>query len=131
MLHPHQFEVNEAWIAFRLNDAPVSTEQDGEFNCVALIDAASCFILSMELIPACAAEPTLMEFRELLKQARAHKQQLPQTLVVPSEDAATVISREAANLGVDVVRVPEGELLHIIGEARRGFAERFEQGPAL
>jgi hypothetical protein len=32
MLHPQQFEVNEAWIAFRLNGMPVRTERDGDFN---------------------------------------------------------------------------------------------------
>ena len=58
MLHPHQFEVNEAWIAFRLNGTPVRTERDGDFNCIALMDAASCFILGLEFIPATSAEPT-------------------------------------------------------------------------
>lgn len=51
MLHPQQFEVNEAWIAFRLNGAPVRTERDGDFNCIALMDAASCFILGSQFIP--------------------------------------------------------------------------------
>jgi hypothetical protein len=46
MLHPSQFKINEAWIAFRLNGAPIRTERDGDFNCIALMDAASCFILS-------------------------------------------------------------------------------------
>jgi hypothetical protein len=57
MLHPKQFEVNEAWIAFRVNGAPVRTERDGDFNCIALMDAASCFILGSEFIPLTAAEP--------------------------------------------------------------------------
>ena len=52
MLHPNQFYVNEAWIAFQLNAAPVTTDLDGEFNCVSLMDAASCFMLSSTLIPA-------------------------------------------------------------------------------
>jgi hypothetical protein len=64
MLHPNQFEVNEAWIAFRLNNAPIQTERDGDFNCIALMDAASCFILSSKFIPATAAEPTRVQFRD-------------------------------------------------------------------
>ncbi|MCY1381805.1 hypothetical protein D9M69_697600 [compost metagenome] len=52
MLHPNQFTVNEAWIAFRLNDAPIQTDADGAFNCLALMDAASCFILGTEFVPA-------------------------------------------------------------------------------
>jgi hypothetical protein len=81
MLHPKQFEVNEAWIAFRLNGSPVRTERDGDFNCLALMDAASCFILGSEFIPITAAEPTRAQLRRLLKNAQRHKEQLPNTTV--------------------------------------------------
>ena len=129
MLHPKQFEVNEAWIAFRLNNAPIRTERDGDFNCIALMDAASCFILGSEFIPVTAEEPTQVEFRRLLKNAQRHKQQLPKTLFVPRGDVAALLTREAAQQNIDVVRVPERELLIFIGEARQGFAERFEEAP--
>jgi hypothetical protein len=129
MLHPKQFEVNEAWIAFRLNNAPIRTERDGDFNCIALMDAASCFILGSEFIPVTAAEPTQAEFRRLLKNAQRHKQQLPKTLFVPRGDVADLLTREATQQNIDVVRVSESELLIFIGEARQGFAERFEKAP--
>jgi hypothetical protein len=125
MLHPQQFEVNEAWIAFRLNNAPVRTELDGDFNCIALMDAASCFILGTEFVPVTVAEPTQAQLRRLFKTAQRHKQQLPKTLLVPREDIADLMTREAADQNIDVVRVPESELLIFIGEARQGFAERF------
>jgi len=51
MLEPNQIEVNEAWIAFRINSAPIRTEQDGDFDFIVLMDAASCFILGSELFP--------------------------------------------------------------------------------
>jgi len=125
MLHPQQFEVNETWIAFRLNNAPVRTELDGDFNCIALMDAASCFILGTEFVPVTVAEPTQAQLRRLFKTAQRHKQQLPKTLLVPREDVADLMTREAAHQNIDVVRVPEIELLIFIGEARQGFAERF------
>jgi len=125
MLHPQQFEVNEAWIAFRLNSAPVRTELDGDFNCIALMDAASCFILGTEFVPVTAAEPTRAQFRRLLKTAQRHKQQLPKILLVPRGDVADLMTREAAHQNIDIVLVPESELLIFIGEARQGFAERF------
>ena len=125
MLHPQQFEVNEAWIAFRLNNAPVRTELDGDFNCIALMDAASCFILGTEFVPVTVAEPAQAQLRRLFKTAQRHKQQLPKTLLVPREDVADLMTREAAHQNIDVVRVPESELLIFIGEARQGFAERF------
>ena len=126
MLHPQQFDVNEAWIAFRLNGAPVRTERDGDFNCIALMDAASCFILGSQLIPITAAEPTRAQFRSLLKNAQSHKQQLPATLFIAREDTADLMTREATHQNIEVVRVPESELLVFIGEARQGFKERFE-----
>jgi len=60
MLQPSEFHVNEAWIVFRLNDAPISTETDGDFNVIAVMDAASCFILAAEFVPAISAEPSEM-----------------------------------------------------------------------
>ena len=132
MLHPQQFEVNEAWIAFRLNDAPVRTEHDGDFDCIALMDAASYFILGSQFIPATSREPTRAQFRLLLKNAQRHKQQLPGTLFIAREDIADLMAHEATQQNIDVVRVPESELLAFIGEARQTFAERFEgaDGPS-
>jgi hypothetical protein len=129
MLQPQQFEINEAWIAFRLNGAPIRTEGDGDFNCFALMDAASCFILSMELIPVAAEEPTRTQFRRLLKSAKRHRQELPRTLFVAREDAADLMTREATQQNIEVVRVPEIDLLVYTGEARRAYAERFEEDP--
>lgn len=126
MLQPQQFEVNEAWIVFRLNGNPVRTERDGDFNCIALMDAASCFILGSEFIPVTATEPTRAQFRRLLKKAQRQKEQLPNTLFIARENIADLIAREATHQGIDVVRVAESELLVFIGEARQGFAERFE-----
>jgi len=44
MLQPGQFAPNQAWILFKLNQVPISTETDGEFDVIALMDAASLFI---------------------------------------------------------------------------------------
>ncbi len=62
MYNPSQFQINEAWIAFKLNDAPVSTSADGDFNVLALMDAASCFILGTEFVRANSKEPSQLEF---------------------------------------------------------------------
>lgn len=124
-LHPNQFQVNEAWIAFKLNDAPIHTEEDGDFNFIALMDAASCFILSSTSISANAAEPSSLESKRILKEGQAHKQQLPKTLFIPDDQPAALLSAEAERQGVTVIRVPENQLLLFIGEAREGFRERF------
>jgi hypothetical protein len=125
VLHPNQFQVNEAWIAFKLNDAPVCTESDGDFNLVALMDAASCFILSTTLVSVSAPEPSKIEAKRLLKEGQAHKQQLPKTLFVPNDQPAKFLIAEAERQGVTVIRVPDDDLLPFVGGARDGFKERF------
>jgi hypothetical protein len=125
VLHPNQFQVNEAWIAFKLNEAPVRTESDGDFNLIALMDAASCFIVSTTLVPVSEPEPSKIEAKRLLKEGQAHKQQLPRTLFVPNDQPAKILTAEAKCQGVTVIRVPEAQLLPFIGEARNGFKERF------
>ncbi len=128
VLHPNQFQVNEAWIVFKLNDAPIPTTLDGDFNFIALMDAASCFILSSVPIATSAAEPSNMEAERLLKEGQAHKQQLPKTLFIPSDQRANTITAEAERQGVTVVRVPEDQLLLFVGDARENFKVRFGGG---
>ncbi len=128
MLHPNQFQVNEAWIIFKLNDAPIPTTRDGDFNFIALMDAASCFILSSVPVAASAAEPSKMEAKRLLKEGQTHKQQLPKTLFIPSDQLANILTAEAERQGITVVRVPEDQLLLFVGDARESFKERFSGG---
>ena len=128
VLHPNQFDVNEAWIAFQLNDAPIHTDQDGSFNCLGLMDAASCFILGSEFIAASDEEASQMEVRRLIKKGKNQKNQLPKTLFLAREQAGMSIEREAVSQKIEVIRVPESELLVFIGEARKGFRGRFGAG---
>lgn len=123
MLEPKQFQVNGAWIAFKLNDAPVSTEADGDFNVIALMDAASCFILGMEMISVESAEPTQMDSKRLLKNAYAHKNEFPRRLFIPIQQKADNLASEAEQQGISVVRTSEEELQIFIQEAREGFQE--------
>ena len=130
MLHPNQFHVNQAWIAFKLNDTPVSTEADGHFDIVALMDAASCFILSSALVPVGMTGPSKVEAKRLLKEGQAHKQQLPKTLFISSGQPAKFLTVEAERQGIKIVGVPDDQLVIFVGEAREGFRERFGGGRA-
>jgi predicted short-subunit dehydrogenase-like oxidoreductase (DUF2520 family) len=127
VLHPSQFQSDEAWIAFRLNDAPVHTEEEGSFNVVALMDASSCFIFGAEFVAVEKAEPSQVEVRRLFKAAKKQTQALPNTLFLPSGQFETFLAVEAERLGIAVVRVEDRELLSFIGEARAGFSERFSR----
>jgi len=69
-----------------------------------------------------------MEVKRLLKQASAHKKNLPKMLYVPTELTAPNLKVEAERQKVMVVSIPEDQLLVFIGEAREGFKERFGGG---
>lgn len=127
-LHPSQFQVNEAWIAFQLNDAPVHTEQDGSLNCFALMDAASCFILGAELASAAEPEPTQLQVKRLFKTGWAHHKQFPVTLFVPKGQFQNILPAEAKRQGISVVPVPESQLLVFIGEAQQGYTAHVQWG---
>ena len=126
-LHPNQFQVNEAWIAFQLNDDPVETEQDGLFDVVCLMDAASCFIFGTAFVRAGESDPSEFDARRLLKAGWTHKKQFPSTLLLPKGQFQTTLPAEAKRQKVSVESVPEGQLMVFIGEAREGFREHLQR----
>lgn len=128
MLEPNQFQVNEAWLAFKLNDAPVVTDVDGDLDVVALMDAASCFILGAEFVRSDSIEPSQLESRRLLTAAQSHKQQFPKKLIVSIDLTADTLIEEAERLGIPVERAREQELSIFIREARDGFREHISGG---
>lgn len=127
MLHPSQFQVNDAWIVFKLNDVPIETEKDGSFDCICLMDAASRYILGNTLVATTASEPSTLEARRLLKTGWNRSTQLPSTLVVPTGQFPTKLRAEAKRQGIAVVLVDESELLTWIDDARKGFREYLER----
>jgi len=128
MLHPSQFRVNEAWIAFKLNDVPVVTEVDGDFNVLALMDAASCMILGTEFVGVGSLEPSQLEAKRLLMAGHSHKQQFPTKLFIPTNQVADLLSTEAERNRIYVDRIPEDQILIFIGEAREGFQQHVSGG---
>lgn len=125
VLHPNQFQVNEAWIVFQLNEAPIHTEQEGSFNCLCLMDAASCFLLGSELIPSAQEEPSQTQAHHMLTAAWAKKREFPKTLYMPTGRFPGTM-KAAERLGMAVVSAPEEQLLVFIGEARDGYREHMQ-----
>ena len=125
-LNPNQFQVNEAWIAFQLNETPIRTGKDGAFNCICLMDAASCYILVTELISTLETELSPRQARDMLTAAWAKKGDFPQTLFLPAGRFPCNLKAEAERLGMAVVFTPEDRLLVFIGEARDGYREHMQ-----
>ena len=125
VFHPKHFQVNEAWIVFKLNDAPIPTAADGDFNLIALMDAASCFILGTVTISTDEAELAIFDAEQLLKNGKAHKQVLPSKLLIPKHLPVGVLAKEAESQGIAVVYVSEKQLLLFIEDPREHFKESF------
>ncbi len=128
VFHPNQFQVNETWIIFKINNAPVVTDADGDFNIFALMDAASCFILGTGFIPTDSKEFSQVEAKQLLNSGHSHKKQYPKELIIPNKQLASILSKEAERCGISIVRVPEEQLKMLIGEAREGFQKHLSKG---
>jgi hypothetical protein len=128
MLHPNQFVVDQAWIVFQVNDTPIPTEENGDFNIFALMDAASCYLVSSKLVSATTDEPTIQDVRHLFEEGSSHHNRLPETLFIPSEMPSQSLAAEAQHQGITVVYVPEAQLEPFIGEAREAFVEHFTRG---
>ncbi len=125
-LHPSQFNVNEAWILFQLSREPVATEHDGSAICFGLMDAASCFMLSVTFFSGTDGKSlSKSNVQELLKKGWEYKKQYPEKLFVVKELLTTEIETQTKELGIDVNIVNESELKSIICEAQQEFRKRF------
>ena len=113
---------------FRLNNKPVRTEFEGDFDCIVLMDAASGFLLCTELLCVAAMEAWVAQARHLLKLARRHKKRLPGTILVANGVLTDLIKPEATRQGIDVISVAENQLLVFTSEPRQAFAQQFEGG---
>ncbi len=127
-MHPREFHVGDAWVVFQLNEEPIRTVQDGSFNCVCLMDAASCFILSNAMVPLSQPEPSQLDARRLLRTAIERDKRRPDKLFIPTGAFQTHFSTEAKKLKLEVVSVDESELLPFVAEARQGFKKHVQGG---
>lgn len=116
-----EFSRNEAWLLFQLNDAPVQTAADGDFNAVAIIEIASGMIFGMELVRTSEAEISEFQSRKLLNAAEGQAGSRPRLLFIASDREAELLSAVAKIMGIMVERVPSNELAPITKEAVDGF----------
>lgn len=130
MLEPSQFDVDEAWIIFRLNDAPISTEVDGDFNVLCLMDAASCYILGNEFVPAHLALLPDSTAARLIEEGRSQAHVLPRKFFISKALESEQFVHLAKQLGVQASRVADDELSSFTSEAKEGFRAHV-RGPRM
>lgn len=128
MVHPSEYSPNEAWIFFKLNHVPVSTEVEGDFDVFALMDAASLYILGTEFIPAGSLGDASLQVRGLLEAAHSQAAAWPQKLLISELNSVGNLVREAESFGISVDAVSGDELAKFTNEARQGFKAHFGGG---
>ena len=128
VFEPARFKPNEAWILFRLNDAPVMTERDGDFNVLCLMDAASCYILGSEFVPVLDSVLPLAVADRLLEIGQDRANCLPDKLFLSAELESGECSSEQHVQGIELVLVDDRELDPIVAEAKQSFQEHIGGG---
>ena len=121
MLDTHQFSENEAWIAFQLNDAPVSTEEDGDFNVVCLMDVATGYILGNQFAPVQSIDIPMDEVENLMRDAWSRAKTMPEKLFVSPELGAKCFHLYCSNNAIKAIKSTDEQLSPILLEARNGF----------
>ena len=126
LMDPRDFEVNRTWLAFRMNQVPVSAE-DGAFDIFVLQDAASMFLFGTALAPHSAECPSREAVTALLQQGWAERQEWPQELVLPGKpsrkNAFVSVAREH---GISVRSVAEARMSFYIKDVQSSFEEHVE-----
>ncbi len=127
MLEPGNFEQGEAWVVFQLNDAPVRTAQDGDFNCIALMDAASGHIFGTMAVAVAQGEPSAFEVRRLFDSCLEGGAQVPSTLLIPKGQFGTALPAEAERRGITAAHVHEANLAGLTSPATQSFREHVQR----
>ena len=127
-IDPSSFGQNEAWILFHLNDTPIRTEADGDFNAMGIMEVASGMIFGMEMVPIAHEEISEIQARRLLSSSATKAGGRPGSLFIASEEQAAQISSTAGTMRIEVKRVPARDLSEITKEARDGFAKHVSGG---
>lgn len=110
---PSHFFENEAWLLFQLNDAPVRTDADGDFNAVAIMEASTGSILGMELVPLTMIDLPEFSSRKLLASSETKAGARPQKLFLACGDEADELVKVATAMKIEVESVPADDLAAI------------------
>lgn len=122
------FSPNEAWILLRLNQAPISTEVNGDFHAMAIMDASSGMIFGVEMVPETQPEISEIQARWLLSTSAYQAGGRLAWIFIATESLADQACTAASTMKIEVRRVPASDLAEITKEATDGFAARISGG---
>lgn len=125
MITPDQFEVNEAWIAIRVNEEFIFVKDD-PYDIYVLMDAASAYVFGFVLSSVVDESLDSKEVGNLFRQAWGTKQEWAKTLIVPENmNLADAFISEGKKNGLEIMRVPASSMDPIVGPLKESFLSSF------
>jgi hypothetical protein len=126
VLHPSDFDVDEAWLVIKASPAPMRTDEDGDFDVYVLQDAASMFIFGTVMVPVGSRTGPEDEFDALLQDAGRQRRRGPGKILFAHDDPAMrSFAAVTARAGVSVEFVEDTALDFYTNDVQSGFAEHF------
>lgn len=122
VIRSEHFEVNEAWVVFRMFDEPVRTTS-GDVDMLALMDASSTIILNTHPILNSNFDIGPLAAKQFLSSLKVMSPPRPaQELLLPATLSTSELEAEARRLGMKIRHIHEDDLLAIVGDAKASFA---------
>ena len=122
-MQPSDFEVNQTWLAYRINSAPINVDHK-EVDLYVLQDAASMFLFGNVFAAAGTDYPEIKEVEKLLHSAYAKRNEWPTDLLLPgnpgSDNSFAMVARKH---GVKVRGVPESQLSFYIKDTQEAYED--------
>jgi hypothetical protein len=124
-LLPEDFEHNQAWLVFRINQAPIQVP-DQEFDIYVLQDAASMLVFGQVFATHGEDEFIANEVVQLMNLAHSKAQEWPNELILPGVPRANnPFVALARHHKISVRSVSESELSFYIKDVQEGFEAFF------
>lgn len=122
-LEPQDFEVNQCWLAFRVNQFPIRTPE-GEHDIYVLQDAGSMYIFGTCFAEHDAESPPESDVEALLQKAWKAREEWPDEIIVPGKfSKRNAFARAASQFGIAIRAVPEAQLSMYIKDVQTSFEE--------
>ena len=122
-MQPSDFEVNQTWLAYRINSAPINVEHK-EVDLYVLQDAASMFLFGNAFAAAGTDYPEIKEVEKLLNSAYAKRNEWPTELLLPGNPGSdNALVKFARKHGVKVRGVPESQLSLYIKDTQEAYED--------
>lgn len=125
-MHPDQFEVNEAWIVFKMFDEPLPVKNLGECEGIGLMDAGSTCVLNFQILPV-GSDFSEIEARGFFQKLKVPVPLRPPRRIFISSDVLTErLKIEAGRLGAAVSSVDAQDLEGIVGRIKESMGDHFD-----